>query len=361
MGNLRKTEKKQKKRKSKRKSSKSPKKSPKNKNRARHRRKRRKKNDGDSSDENESEEEFEENESESEEEEAMDVDDEGESDEDLVAGMSRRLAHIDFSQFEEKEKERMDADSDDDAEGEGEGEVATFEQQKKAYVLRLSALSESVTAMRPNMKALIQYKKIQSKWKKGHSEHKSMRREVSEVNARVEKVRDERSEKLMRCFEVVQRNIRRIYGELTASRNYKMGGKAFLNMGGAMNAFDDEMVFNTMPPGKPFRKMQSLSGGEKSLASLALLFAIHSFKPSPFFILDEIDAALDARNVQRVCRYIQSHSSDTQIIVISLKDKFYSNADSLIGVCKDAKRDASCVLSLELAQRCSPNANANEA
>merc|ERR1712113_381985 len=107
--------------------------------------------------------------------------------------------------------------------------------------------------------------------------------------------------------------------------------------GGAINSFDDEIIFNAMPPGKPFRDIQQLSGGEKSVASLALLFAIHSFKQSPFFILDEIDAALDARNVQKVCNFIikKSKESKTQIIVISLKDKFFSNANSLIGVCKD--------------------------
>jgi structural maintenance of chromosome 1 len=75
-----------------------------------------------------------------------------------------------------------------------------------------------------------------------------------------------------------------------------------------------------MPPMKRFRDMDQLSGGEKTMAALALLFAIHSYQPSPFFVLDEVDAALDNTNVGRIANYIRQHSSATfQFIVISLK------------------------------------------
>merc|ERR1712228_741793 len=148
-----------------------------------------------------------------------------------------------------------------------------------------------------------------------------MRKKVTNINNRVDNVREKRNKVLRECFDVIQK----IYGELTKSKQYKNGGKAFLNIGGDMNPFDDEIVFNAMPPGKPWREMQQLSGGEKSVASLALLFAIHSYKQSPFFTLDEIDAALDQKNVQRVSNFIikKSKESKTQIIVISLKDKFF--------------------------------------
>jgi len=84
--------------------------------------------------------------------------------------------------------------------------------------------------------------------------------------------------------------------------------------------------------------MEQLSGGEKTVAALALLFSIHSYRQAPFFVLDEIDAALDNINVKKVCNYIKSRSkSDFQCIVISLKDIFFEHADSLIGICKDMK------------------------
>ena len=85
--------------------------------------------------------------------------------------------------------------------------------------------------------------------------------------------------------------------------------------------------------------MLNLSGGEKTIAALALLFAIHSYQPAPFFVLDEIDAALDNTNIGKVASYIAGRTSNTgdsmNVIVISLKDEFYSHADGLIGVCPD--------------------------
>lgn len=103
--------------------------------------------------------------------------------------------------------------------------------------------------------------------------------------------------------------------------------------------------------------MEQLSGGEKTVAALALLFSIHSFKPAPFFVLDEVDAALDNVNVKKVrnyyfclsvvkltrlffqiCNYMQQRSTDFQCIVISLKDIFFENADSLVGITRDVDR-----------------------
>lgn len=78
--------------------------------------------------------------------------------------------------------------------------------------------------------------------------------------------------------------------------------------------------------------MSNLSGGEKTVAALALLFAIHSFQPAPFFVLDEVDAALDNTNIGKVASYITEKTSSLQTIVISLKEEFYSHADALIGI-----------------------------
>jgi structural maintenance of chromosome 1 len=81
--------------------------------------------------------------------------------------------------------------------------------------------------------------------------------------------------------------------------------------------------------------MEQLSGGEKTIAALALLFSIHSFRQAPFFVLDEVDAALDNVNVRKVCNYIRQRSKDFQCVVISLKELFFEHADCLVGICKD--------------------------
>jgi hypothetical protein len=84
------------------------------------------------------------------------------------------------------------------------------------------------------------------------------------------------------------------------------------------------------------------------VAALALLFSIHSFRQAPFFVLDEVDAALDNVNVQKVCNYIRQRSKHFQCVVISLKDMFFEHADMLIGVCKDVETVSSQVLTLQL-------------
>ena len=274
--------------------------------------------------------------------------------------MTRRLGNIDLKEFSPSNNDRdaMDIDEDEEEEGEEEekeqkGEEFMFESRKKEYELKIGELINQISELQPNMKAFKQYKDLQNKWKDGNTNQKQKKRELVKAQNEMELIRDKRSKTLSLCFEKIEKNIKIIYAQLTKSRQYKNGGKAFLDLSGVSeNNFDNFVVFNAMPPGKPFRSMQQLSGGEKSVASLALLFAIHSFKPSPFFILDEIDAALDQKNVQKVCNFIKktSKKKNTQIIVISLKDKFFSNADSLIGVCKNRMNggDSSKILSIDL-------------
>ena len=135
--------------------------------------------------------------------------------------------------------------------------------------------------------------------------------------------------------------------------------QAFLGPENPEEPYLEGINYNCVAPGKRFQPMLNLSGGEKTIAALALLFAIHSFQPAPFFVLDEIDAALDNTNIGKVASYIAGRTEDPSdsmnVIVISLKDEFYSHADGLIGVCPD--RDAmgehadclvSKVLSLDL-------------
>ncbi len=88
--------------------------------------------------------------------------------------------------------------------------------------------------------------------------------------------------------------------------------------------------YHAMPPLKRFRDMEHLSGGEKTMAAMALLFAIHSYQPSPFFVLDEIDAALDNANVDKIKKYIREHAGPgMQFIVISLKAGLFRIARAL--------------------------------
>lgn len=115
--------------------------------------------------------------------------------------------------------------------------------------------------------------------------------------------------------------------------------QAFLGAENPEEPYLDGINYNCVAPGKRFQPMSNLSGGEKTVAALALLFAIHSYQPAPFFVLDEVDAALDNTNIGKVASYIREKTNTLQTIVISLKEEFYSHADSLIGICPDVSKN----------------------
>ena len=88
------------------------------------------------------------------------------------------------------------------------------------------------------------------------------------------------------------------------------------------------------PPKKSWKNIANLSGGEKTLASLALVFALHHYKPTPLYVMDEIDAALDFRNVSIVANYIKAKTRNAQFIIISLRNNMFELADRLVGIYK---------------------------
>uniref|UniRef100_A0A671LS92 Structural maintenance of chromosomes protein 1A n=1 Tax=Sinocyclocheilus anshuiensis TaxID=1608454 RepID=A0A671LS92_9TELE len=168
------------------------------------------------------------------------------------------------------------------------------------------------------------------------------RKRAKKAKQAFEQIKKERFDRFNACFESVATNIDEIYKAL--SRN--SSAQAFLGPENPEEPYLDGINYNCVAPGKRFRPMDNLSGGEKTVAALALLFAIHSYKPAPFFVLDEIDAALDNTNIGKVANYIKDQSvQNFQAIVISLKEEFYTKADSLIGVYPEVRfTQTSCVL-----------------
>ena len=123
-----------------------------------------------------------------------------------------------------------------------------------------------------------------------------------------------------------------------------------MSLDDAEEPYNGGIKFTAMPPMKRYRDMEYLSGGEKTIAALALLFAIHSHHPAPFFVMDEVDAALDNVNVLKLCNYIRHRSKDFQCIVISLKDVFYEKSQGLVGICRHVETNSSRTLTLDLTQ-----------
>ena len=207
--------------------------------------------------------------------------------------------------------------------------------------------------LEPNMKALEQYDQILEKEKQQAIEIDNAREKLSACQITFREIAETRGARFRGAFEHVEKRISETYRELTKGSAHPTGGQAFLTLENYDEPFLGGVNFTAMPPSKRYREMEMLSGGEKTIAALALLFAIHSYRASPFFVLDEVDAALDKSNVEKMARFVRSKSlgkGGTQSIVISLKDNFYDKAESLVGVSRDQREACSKVLTFDLTQ-----------
>ncbi|OII71847.1 uncharacterized protein cubi_00655 [Cryptosporidium ubiquitum] len=211
----------------------------------------------------------------------------------------------------------------------------------------MSDISDKLESLNPNMKSKGKLKEIDAQLDALLEDQKDMRKKSMEIDKSYKLIRKKRTESFMKCFETVKEAVGDFYSRLTCN-NSNVGGQAFLDLDDTNleEPFACGVIFHAMPPSKRFRDIQQLSGGEKTMAALALLFAMQSYHPSPFFVLDEVDAALDPCNVQSIAKFLRKASF--QSIVISLKDRLFSQADTLIGVYKNRELQTSSTMTLDL-------------
>lgn len=181
----------------------------------------------------------------------------------------------------------------------------------------------------PNLRAIDRLEDVKDRLKETDNEVNNLRVASKKAKMAFEEVKRARLKEFQMCFESVAHRVDSIYKALTNNAS----AQAFLVPENPEEPYLEGINYNCVAPGKRFQPMSNLSGGEKTVAALALLFAIHSYKPAPFFILDEVDAALDNTNISKVARFIREKTDSTfQCIVISLKEEFYGHASSLVGV-----------------------------
>ncbi|KAF9340418.1 Structural maintenance of chromosomes protein 1 [Linnemannia elongata] len=232
-----------------------------------------------------------------------------------------------------------------------QAEAGTMEQMENEFLDRLRQLSEEIDRLAPNMKAIERLDGVEARLKQTDKEFNVARKSARTIKEQFGAVKQERYDRFQKAFTHISEKIDEIYKSLTRSTAFPMGGTAYLSLEDTEEPYLDGIRYHAMPPLKRFRDMDQLSGGEKTMAALALLFAIHSFRPSPFFVLDEVDAALDNMNVARIGQYLQDHASaDLQFIVISLKSSLYERGQGLVGIYRDQGVNSSKTLTLALDQ-----------
>ncbi|KAM8979654.1 LOW QUALITY PROTEIN: structural maintenance of chromosomes protein 1B [Sarcophilus harrisii] len=181
----------------------------------------------------------------------------------------------------------------------------------------------------PNLRAQQNLQTVRNKFQESIDAFEASRKEARVCRQEFEQVKKRRYDLFSQCFEHVSLSVDYIYKKLCRNS----GAQAFLSPENPEEPYLEGVSYNCVAPGKRFMPMENLSGGEKCVAALALLFAVHSFRPAPFFVLDEVDAALDNTNIDKVSSYMREQTREHfQMIVISLKEEFYSKADALVGI-----------------------------
>jgi chromosome segregation protein len=195
---------------------------------------------------------------------------------------------------------------------------------------RLQTVEHKISALEPvNLIADEEYRELDERLGFLRAQHDDLSTSMRDLEKALRGMTRTAQERFMEAFEAINRNFQELFARLFE------GGRAELRLVEAPEGGDPletgiEMV--AQPRGKRLQAISLLSGGEKALTGLALLFAIFYFRPSPFCLLDEVDAPLDDANIHRFTRVLRELSSQTQFIVITHNRKTMEAADVLYGV-----------------------------
>lgn len=170
----------------------------------------------------------------------------------------------------------------------------------------------------------------------------------NEMRHLYDEVRKRRHNEFKEGFNIITRKLREMYQMIT------QGGDAELELVDSMDPFTEGVSFSVRPPKKTWKNISNLSGGEKTLSSLALVFALHYYKPSPLYFMDEIDAALDFKNVSIVANYIRERTRNAQFIIISLRTNMFELSHCLTGIYKVHDCTQSLSMSNSVPEYCLP-------
>jgi len=205
-------------------------------------------------------------------------------------------------------------------------EILEINMEELTYELNL--IEEKLAASKPNMAAIADFKKKEEVYLERVAELDKMTAARDEQRKHHDDLRKQRLNDFMEGFAIITGKLKEMYQMIT------LGGDAELELVDSLDPFAEGIVFSVRPPKKSWKNISNLSGGEKTLSSLALVFALHYYKPTPLYVMDEIDAALDFKNVSIVANYIKERTRNAQFIIISLRSNMFELADRLVGIYK---------------------------
>jgi structural maintenance of chromosome 4 len=239
-----------------------------------------------------------------------DADNEEQAEENAIAEASAIQEHSRTVELQEHSPDELRAMSKDTL----KSEIAVYEEKLQKGSANLSVLEE--------------YRKRENEFLARAHELEQTTTQRDQAKEAHDNLRKERFESFMHGFGIISAKLKEMYQTIT------LGGNAELELVDSLDPFSEGILFSVMPPKKSWKNISNLSGGEKTLSSLALVFALHAFKPTPLYAMDELDAALDFRNVSIVANLIKERTKGAQFIVISLRNNMFELASRLVGIYK---------------------------
>ncbi len=182
-----------------------------------------------------------------------------------------------------------------------------------------------------NVNAIEDFKSVSERYTLLKTQHDDLIESEDALKKIIADLDEEMRKQFTEKFADIQKQFDKVFRELFG------GGKGTLELVEEEDILEAGITINAQPPGKKLGNMMQLSGGEKALTAIALLFAIQNLKPSPFCLLDEIEAALDDSNVKRYAKYLHKLTKNTQFIVITHRKGTMEAADVLYGITMQEK------------------------
>lgn len=196
----------------------------------------------------------------------------------------------------------------------------------------INRLKKSINALgNVNVNAIDEYVETKEKFDNLSSQRDDLVKAENDLRQIIDELIKKMDKQFKEQFELINKHFAKTFSELFG------GGKAELKLQDGETSLDADIEIVAQPPGKSLQLLSLLSGGERALTAIAILFAMLKLKPTPFCILDEIEAALDEANVGNFATYLRKFSKDTQFIVITHRKPTMEEADSLYGVAMEEK------------------------
>jgi chromosome segregation protein len=191
----------------------------------------------------------------------------------------------------------------------------------------VAEMIERLDAMGPvNLEAIQEYEELEERQRFLDEQYNDLVKSKAELLDAINKINHTTKQLFADTFEQVRRNFQEMFTELFG------GGKANLLLVDDSDPLESGVEIIAKPPGKQLQSISLLSGGEKTMTAVALLFAIYMVKPSPFCVLDEMDAPLDESNINRFTRILDRFVTQSQFVVITHNKRTIAKADVLYGV-----------------------------